>query len=256
MAFTPCISMMELGVSTEVFALLILSTLITSAFTAVLGQGGGLMLMGVLAQVMPAASLIPIHAVIQTASNASRAILSLRDINWGIITPILIGILLGAVVVTPLISHINWDGMQLVIGVFILWTVWGNGLKLTSKIPFPLASLGIAQGSLGVLLGATGPLGNAILLAKGLNRESLIASNAVIMFASHAIKIVVFMIMGVALSTYTLLLIALSLAAIIGSYIGKHLRPKLSEPLFFKLFRFSLTLLALRMLYLGLTSFF
>ncbi len=246
--------MIDLGVSNEVFTLLFISTLITSAFTAVLGQGGGLMLMGVLAQVLPAASLIPIHAVIQTASNASRAMLSLKDINWTIITPILIGILLGALVVTPFIQHINWDGMQLVIGLFILWTVWGNGLTLTNKLPFPLTSLGIAQGSLGVLLGATGPLGSAILLAKGLNREKLIASNAVIMFASHAIKIAVFVLMGVALSHYTLLLVSLSMAAILGSYVGKRLRPKLSERLFFKLFRISLTLLALRMLYLGFTS--
>lgn len=246
--------MIDLGVSNEVFTLLFISTLITSAFTAVLGQGGGLMLMGVLAQVLPAASLIPIHAVIQTASNASRAMLSLKDINWTIITPILMGILLGALVVTPFIQHINWDGMQLLIGLFILWAVWGNGLTLTNKLPFPLTSLGIAQGSLGVLLGATGPLGSAILLAKGLNREKLIASNAVIMLASHAIKIAVFVLMGVALSHYTLLLVSLSMAAILGSYVGKRLRPKLSERLFFKLFRISLTLLALRMLYLGFTS--
>ena len=243
--------MIDINLSIEVFSLLILSTFITSAFTAVLGQGGGLLLMGVLAQVIPAAVLIPIHAVIQAASNSSRALLSLRDINWTIITPILIGIVIGAAIVTPFIQHINWEWMQLVIGVFILWTVWGKGIKLSKHLPFALSSLGIIQGSLGVLLGATGPLGSAILMAKGLNRDQLIASNAVIMFVSHGIKIVVFVMVGVALSQYITQLIVLSLAAVIGSYIGNILRPKLPEALFFKIFKISLTMLALRMIYLS-----
>lgn len=244
--------MVDINLSIEVFTLLLISTFITSAFTAVLGQGGGLLLMGVLAQVIPAAVLIPIHAVIQAASNSSRALLSLRNINWAIITPILMGIILGAAIVTPFIQHINWEWMQLIIGFFILWTVWGKGLKLSKHLPFTLSSLGVIQGSLGVLLGATGPLGSAILMAKGLNRDQLIASNAVIMFVSHAIKIVVFILVGVALSQYLNLLFALSLAAIIGSYIGNILRPKLPEALFFKIFKLSLTLLALRMIYMGI----
>jgi uncharacterized membrane protein YfcA len=192
--------------------------------------------------------------VIQGASNSSRALLSIKEIDWKIISPILVGIVLGALLVSPFIETINWDWMQIFIALFILWTVWGKGLKLNKRLPFALTTLGIFQGSLGLLLGATGPLGNAILLAKGLNRERLIASNAVIMFASHAVKIIVFLILGTVLSQYMSLLMALSVAAILGSYFGKLLRPILPEALFFKIFKLSLTLLALRMLYLGFIS--
>jgi uncharacterized membrane protein YfcA len=241
-------------VSTEIFLLLFVSTMVTSAFTAVLGHGGGLLLMGVLAQVLPPMSLVAIHAVIQGASNSSRALLSIKEIDWKIISPILVGIVLGALLVSPFIETINWDWMQIFIALFILWTVWGKGLKLNTDLPFALTTLGIFQGSLGLLLGATGPLGNAILLAKGLSRERLIASNAVIMFVSHAVKIIVFLILGTVLSQYISLLIALSVAAILGSYFGKLLRPILPEALFFKIFKLSLTFLALRMLYLGFIS--
>lgn len=244
----------SLGLPSHVFILLFIATLLTSAFTAVLGQGGGLLLIGVLAQAIPPTVLVPIHAVIQTASNSSRALLSLKDIHWKIVTPILLGIVIGAIIVSPFIQYINWHWMQILIGLFILWSIWGKGLKLNKRIPFALTSLGIAQGSLGVLLGATGPLGSAILLAKGLTRDAIIASNAVIMFASHAIKILLFIWLGTLLSQYTLLLIALSIAAILGSYLGNILRPKLSEALFFKIFKITLSLLAFRMIYLGFSN--
>lgn len=243
--------MNDFEITNELYAALFCFTLITSVFTAVLGQGGGLMLMGVLAQFIPPTALIPVHAVIQAASNSSRAALSLKNINWSIITPILVGVIIGGALVSPFIAHINWDWMQLIIGLYILWSVWGKELKLKKNIQMSLGSLGFVQGSLGVLLGATGPLGNAILLAKGLNREQIIASNAVIMFSSHITKLIIFLMIGVVLSPYVYLLGLLSLAAILGSFIGSLLRPKIPEALFFRIFKITLSLLAFRMLYLG-----
>lgn len=248
--------MVDFNFSIEALGMIAVATLLTSAFTAVLGQGGGILLMGVLAQALPAPVLIPVHAVIQAASNSSRALLSMADINWKIITPILIGIIIGAVLVTPLITHINWEGMPFIIGLFILWTVWGKGLHLKKTIPFALTSLGVIQGSLGVLLGATGPLGSSILLAKGLNRNQLIASNAVIMFFSHGIKILVFIFAGITLHHFAGDLTILCLAAILGSFIGNHFKTALSEALFLKIFKITLTLLALRMMHLSYTNLF
>ena len=241
---------MTSSIDIEIQSFLGIFTLLTSGFPAVLGQGGGLMLMGVLATVIPPNAIIPFHGIIQAASNGSRAFLALKHIQWNIILPIVLGTIFGALFVSPLINFINWQWMQILIGLFILWSVWGKGISLS--IPAPI--LGLVQGSLGVLLGATGPLGNAYLLKKGLDKHGIIASNAVIMFTSHLIKVFVFFMIGVQLQEYWLLILWLSAAAIIGSFIGNHLRDKLNDKIFFTLFKALLTLLAINMIIKPLVS--
>ncbi|MEH6346768.1 MAG: sulfite exporter TauE/SafE family protein [Bermanella sp.] len=238
--------------------LLAFLTLLTSTFAAIMGQGGGLILMGILAGSVPANTLIAIHGVIQASSNGSRAYLAKKDINWTIILPVSAGIVLGAALMLPFIQLFNWQWMQGIIALYILWLTWGHflprpdfkALKIKNRHPF--LKLGFLQGSLGMALGATGPLGNALLLKKGLGKEAIIASNAFIMLASHLVKIVFFSLLGVQLITHAKLIITLSLAAIAGSYIGSFFRHSLPEKIFFPLFKILLTLLALRMLVLAI----
>jgi len=232
-------------------------TVLTSAFAAILGQGGGLLLMGILAGFVPAPALIAVHAVVQASSNGSRAFLAQRDIKWPLILPVAVGIVLGASLVLPFISIVNWQWMQAVIALYILWLTWGQRLNLpkifntNSKPGLPFIKLGFLQGSLGMALGATGPLGNALLLSKGLNKESIVASNAVIMLLSHLIKILFFSLMGVQLLNHALLLLFLCIAATAGSFVGTYLRKKFPEEIFFPIFKGLLTLLAIRMFLLA-----
>ncbi len=239
------------------WSLLILFTAFTSAFAAILGQGGGLLLMGVLAGFMPAPVLISAHAVVQASSNGSRAFLARQSINWAIITPVTFGIIIGAVIIMPFIPVLNWHWMQGIIALYIIWLTWGQKISLPSALKVNLKhgnafiKLGFLQGSLGMALGATGPLGNALLLSKGLNKEAIVASNAVIMLLSHLVKIFFFSLMGVQLWHYAELLSYLCLAAILGSYVGSFFRKKLPEKIFFPLFKILLTGLAIRMLVLA-----
>ena len=228
-------------------ALLSIATLFTSGFAAVLGQGGGLMLFALLAIYIQPPLLIALHAVIQMFSNSSRAALALPHINWGIILPIILGTLVGAALITPAVEQTNWQWMQPIMGLYILYLIWGAAISMPFTLPAPMFSTGLLQGSLGMVLGATGPLANALLLSKGLNKNAIVASNAVIMSISHMSKIVLFGLLGITLWEHLSLLITLSCAAILGSYLGSHIRGRLSEPVFTNLFKGLLTLLALRM---------
>ncbi len=238
--------------------LLAFFTLLTSTFAAIMGQGGGLILMGILAGSVPAPALIGIHGFIQASSNGSRAYLARKDINWSIILPVSAGIVLGAAFILPFIPLLNWQWMQGVIALYILWVTWGHLLSSPDrrvwkfKRRHPFIKLGLLQGSLGMALGATGPLGNALLLKKGLSKDAIIASNAIIMLISHLVKIIFFSLMGVQLIAHANLVITLSLAAIVGSYLGSFFRQSLPERIFFPLFKALLTLLALRMLALAI----
>ncbi|GAA6133553.1 hypothetical protein NBRC116188_03420 [Oceaniserpentilla sp. 4NH20-0058] len=230
------------------FIFLVICALLTSTLAGIIGQGGGLILFAVLALYLKLPLLIAFHSVIQLSSNASRAFLATPHIKWNIITPILFGTFLGATIITPMIDTANWHWIEPIIAIYILTQLW---LKLPvnfSKLPKPLFITGLFQGALGMLFGATGPLGNTLLYKLGFNKNEIVASNAVIMSASHLIKILLFMLMGVTLSSETIPLIILSIVAIFGSKMGTAVRGFVSETLFILLFKGCLTVLAIRML--------
>ena len=70
----------------------------SSTLTAVLGVGGGMLLISVMAVAMPPAAIVPIHGVAQLASNASRGIFALKEISWQIVWPFLAGCVFGSIV--------------------------------------------------------------------------------------------------------------------------------------------------------------
>ncbi len=238
--------------------------------------------MPVLAGAVSPALLIPVHGCIQIVSNSSRALCSWHHIHKRILLPVLLGTGLGAGIALPLLQQVNWDWMQTIIGLFILYLTWGKAftwprIKLRNKpvpqnkeqcpaielperqhrkigrwlqtyLPFPFVTLGIFQGSLGMLLGATGPLGSALLLKEKLDKNALVSTNAMIMFISHTVKVALFTMMGFSIVTEIDLVVSLSCAAILGSFCGTRLRIKMNEKLFMRAFRLVLTILALRMI--------
>ena len=62
-----------------------LAALVGSTITAVAGLGGGILLLSVLLQFLDPLEAIPVHAVIQLASNSFRAFILRHDVDWGVV---------------------------------------------------------------------------------------------------------------------------------------------------------------------------
>src|SRR5690606_39818722 len=77
-------------------AVLVAASALTSAVTASLGIGGGVLLLAILAIAMPPGAIIPVHGMVQLGSNLSRASMTLRHINLRLILWFAPGALLGA----------------------------------------------------------------------------------------------------------------------------------------------------------------
>ena len=99
---------------------LTVSAFCTSALTAVVGAGGGTALIALLLQVLPPAAAIPVHGVVQLASNTTRVWLLWHHMSWLVIlrfcAPMPFGVALGLL----LFQGLPTEAVQILIGVFVL----------------------------------------------------------------------------------------------------------------------------------------
>lgn len=62
-------------------AILIVVAFLTSALSGVVGMGGGMLLLSVMAACFPPAVLIPLHGAVQFVSNGVRMAIGWRDLS-------------------------------------------------------------------------------------------------------------------------------------------------------------------------------
>jgi uncharacterized membrane protein YfcA len=232
--------------------LLVAVALFTSMLTAIFGLGGGMILIALMPGLLPASAIIPVHAAVQLSSNISRAAFAYRDIHWEFAVSFTIGAVLGGLLAGQVAQSINLDYIPLFIAAFILFNVWGPGLEFRKGHKGEFVSIGFLQTGLGVLVGATSPLGQSTLLRKGIDRDALVVTSAIFMSISHAIKVIVFLAIGFSFAQYWRLCLGMIIAMVLGSYVGTHMRHRVPNERFQYILKLVLTFLALRMIYISL----
>jgi uncharacterized membrane protein YfcA len=224
--------------------------------TASFGIGGGLLLLAVIAQTIPMKAIIPVHGAVQLGSNAGRMIVMFKDILWNHFAWFALGSLIGALVGGQLVVNLPTNLLKASLGVFILLTVWGPQIwrsSLFNNVANSKSLLigGIASTFLTMFVGATGPLVVATIRLFKLNRLALVATSAACLVLQHALKILIFGLLGFAFSPYFLLILLMICSGFIGTLIGKQLLIKTNEQHFQTWLNVILSVLALRLIYLA-----
>ena len=231
----------------ETFSLIGVSFL-TSTCTAIIGMGGGIMLISAMPGLLPAAAIVPVHGAVQLASNSSRVLLGLHHIEWRIFWPFLAGAILGAVVGSRAIIRLSFDYLPLYLGAFILLVTWVPIPKKSFRLPGHFAILGALQTFLSLFVGVSGPLTNAFLVREDLPKDRLVITHGITMTATHLFKILVFGFVGFAFTPHLPLIAGMIVAVVLGSWFGTKLRGHIPEDRFRKVFKALITLLSIRMI--------
>jgi uncharacterized membrane protein YfcA len=234
------------------FVVLVPIVFFTSCLAAVMGMGGGILLIAVMPGLVPATVILPLHAVTQLASNLSRAAFGWRDIDRGIIPAILCGAALGAWLGSEVYQALDTHWLPAWIGLFILLITWVPLPVVPGGGQLSLALLGFYQAGLGMVAGATGPVGAAVLLRRNTGRDWLVVNTAVYMSLNHLVRLAAFLLLGFSLAAWWQLAAGMIVAGICGSWVGTRLRHLVPQRNFQRLFRALVTLLALRMIALPL----
>ena len=208
---------------------LALLALATSAIAGVLGFGGGMLLIAIMPMFLPATAIIPVHGITQLVSNSSRVVFSLNDVQWSLLPPFLLGSLLGLFVFGFLLYSLPTDYIPIAIGSYILLSLWSEPFNGFIKRYESFYAVGAVQTGLSLIVGATGPLSTSILTRHLGDKNKIIATGAIFMTISHLSKILIFGLIGFDFSAYGTLIIAMSVGAIVGSYIGTRFRQQLDN---------------------------
>lgn len=232
--------MLELGLGVITF--------LTSVIAAVVGIGGGMMLIAILPSFLPVNALIPVHGLTQVSSNLSRAIFGYKDVQYEVVPKFLIGSILGIAFFVGILNFISLEYVPLFIGVYILLSLWSQ--KFNEKIKryenYYLA--GFFQTGLSMVVGATGPLTMTLLFKDYKDKDKVVATGAALMSITHFLKVVVFIYFGFVFFDYIWIIISMIIGAVVGSFVGTKLRNIIDGKRFTIILKVLLTILALNLI--------
>jgi len=240
---------------------LISAAFITSIISAIIGMGGGVTLLGIMAIIIPEGYMVvAFHGIIQLVSNITRTTIYREHVYQPILKKFFIGIVPGllcaVLIIIGLINYFNLnsaselkiDFLKPLIGIYIIWFLYlKKKRRIQSDKIFLL--LGSLSGLVTVFIGAAGPLIAPFFIDRDLTKENIIATKAACQAIGHLGKMPIFIyFFGVNYLHHWSVLLPLVLAVYFGTKIGKKSLGLLSEQFFKKLFRLVLTIIAIRLI--------
>lgn len=218
----------------------------TSIITAVIGIGGGLLLLAILPFFLPANVLIPIHSLNQITSNVSRAYFGYKAIQFQVVPKFFIGSLVGVGLFSYCLNMISPTYIPVFIGTYILLSLWSQSFNNTMMHYENYYLIGFFQTGLSVIVGTTGQLAIAKLLKDFQDKDTVIATSAVLMCLTHVMKITVFAYFGFVFSEYIGIILTMTIGSVLGSYAGTYLRHKIDGKKLVFALKILLTILAMK----------
>jgi uncharacterized membrane protein YfcA len=220
-------------------------------------MAGGVMLLALMLCFMPHADAIPTHAAVQIASNGTRALAFIHNVDRGAFGRFCIGVIPGGMIGMALLWALGQPEqsepyLKTLIGTFILVAAYlprrvGDGKTPATWWDFPL--MGLAAGTAALTVGAVGPLIAPLFARRDFVKERLIATKAVCQLATHVMKIPAFLIvrhLDVArLGGFALVMIVM---VIPGTLLGKRILKGVPERWFIVAYRVALTAAGLKVL--------
>ena len=212
--------------------LILIATFVTAFISGVFGMAGGLILMGVLALVLPVASAMVVHGVVQSVSNGWRAILHARWIDWRILGIYLTGAAIAAALLVFIAFELDKAWLFIVLGLVpgVIWLP-KTLIHFDASRPAHAALCGFIVTGLNTVAGVSGPLLDVFFADTQRDRRCIVATKAATQVISHAVKIAYYILPALAASARPnaqWLLVAAPLA-IIGTTLGARFLAMMSD---------------------------
>lgn len=241
------------GIGWAAAAALLALSFASSFMTAAFGLGGGAVMLAALATLLPAAAIIPVHGVVQLGSNAGRAAILLPHVDRSVLAPFLAGAVVGVALGGSVLTQLPAPVIQMAVGAFILWSLLATPPAFFGRSG---AFSGAVSSFLTMFFGATGPFVAAFVRARNLERHAHVATHATLMTAQHLLKSVAFGLFGFAFAQWAPLIAGLVVCGFAGTLAGRQVLARIDDRLFRRALNLVLSVIALRLIWGGATSYF
>ena len=237
--------------STTVF--ITLGSFIAAYVNAVFATGGYFIMLAVCTSLLPMTIAVPIQPALIYTSLIARVSYFWSHTNWQIVLTFCIGAVIGVVIGAKTFIQLSESILSLAVGVMIGIIVWlpKTGFRLQLKHPY--FSVGVLHAFLTTAIGASAFV-QTIILRSPLLKRQITGTLAACFLAMEGMRIIGYAIVGFNYVNYITLIIMASLAGIVGTWIGKRTEHHISEKLFRVVFKWMITIVALRLMYKGFTS--
>lgn len=239
------------GLSLAAFYIIMATSFLGSFITAAFGIGGGGLLLAVLASFIPPAALIPVHGVVQAASNAGRMALFWRFIFWPALPWFAVGSLIGAALGGAVVVELPPQWVQIGVGLFVIYTVVARAPKWFSRWPW---LTGFISSFLTMFFGATGLFVASFTKSHALDRHGHVATHGTLMALQHCLKVVIFGFLGFAYGPWIWVMLAMILLGLAGTYAGRLVLNRLTDARFGVALNVLLVLISLRLIWSGVST--
>jgi uncharacterized membrane protein YfcA len=236
------------GLSVFAALILVVASFFTSALTAAVGVGGGLLMLALMSYILPIYALIPVHGLVQLGSNVGRSYVQRLYISWPVVRIFLLGSLFGALAGAMFVVQLPENLLRGLLGLFILIVVWIKFPKLANPGSLMIASGGLVTTFVTMFAGATGPLVAVFLNRVFTEHKQMVATHGMTMSVQHALKVAAFTFAGFAFMEWMPLVMIIIASGYAGTRAGSHLLEQLPEAKLKLFFKGVMTLVALDML--------
>ena len=213
--------------------IILVTVLITSTLSGVLGMAGGLVLMAALLALLPVPGAMLLHGATQAMANGSRAWILRKHIAWRVLPPYVAGSAVATAAFVALRIVPDTNVVLILVGSFpwLARILPGlGGLDVTR--PWTAAICGALVTPAQLLAGASGPLLDVFYVRASLDRHQIVASKALTQTLGHLIKLSYYLALFTSAATrdVSMQVIVGSLTfAWIGTRIGTLLLARMSD---------------------------
>ena len=235
-----------------------------ATISAIAGIGGGTVLIAAMFAVgLAPAVALPLHAVVQLASNASRALAYRPHIHWSSVGWFSLCCLPLPFLTAQWVAAANPDVIRLLLALAILlsllpkrWQTLQPSSPRRAQWPLrrKMCVAGALNGAVGMFIGASGLIIGPFFLDSRWSKETTVGTLAMCQSVGHSLKIIAFGMIGYGLLEHWSLAWPMMLAVALGTLLGRALMRRVSAHQFGILFKLILVSLALRLSWVSLAA--
>jgi uncharacterized membrane protein YfcA len=224
--------------------------------STIVAGGAASLLLPILVFILGSQQAAPTIAIAALVANPTRAFVFAKYIDWKVIRFLLPGTCLGAVLGAYGFTQLNSDHIKLVIGIFLISTIFQDrlenaGFSLIKNAGWFLP-LGAVVAFISGIVGAIGPVYNPFLISYGLTKENLIATKAFNSFVMQAIKVIAYSSFGAMNGDILIYGLCIGIGGAIGVILAKRHLLNMDNALFKKIMYIFMPLLGCVFIYQSL----